>query len=34
MHIGFDREKDSQLFKISASGVVVVPKGMDLRGMA
>ncbi len=34
MHIGFDREKDSQLFKISASGVVVVPKGMDLTGMA
>ncbi len=34
MRIGFDREKDSQLFKISPSGVVVIPKGMDLTGMA
>ncbi len=30
MEIGFDHEKDSQLFKVSAEGVVVIPKGMDL----
>jgi len=30
MRIGFDRERDGRLFKISKEGVVVVPKGMDL----
>ncbi len=31
MEIGFDREKDERMFKVSSSGVVVVPKNMDLR---
>ncbi|MBU8871111.1 MAG: glucose-1-phosphate adenylyltransferase [Gemmatimonadales bacterium] len=30
MKIGFDEEKDRNLFKVSPSGVVVVPKDMDL----
>ena len=30
MKIGFDLEHDRQLFKVSAEGVVVVPKGLDL----
>ncbi len=34
MRIGFDREKDSRLFKISGDGVVVIPKGMDLTTYA
>jgi len=34
MRIGFDREKDERMFKISSSGIVVIPKGMDLSGLA
>ena len=34
MKIGFDAERDRQLFKVSASGIVVVPKGMDLGGLS
>lgn len=30
MKIGEDLDKDRQLFKVSAEGIVVVPKGMDL----
>ncbi len=30
MEIGFDREQDERLFKVSTGGVVVVPKNMDL----
>jgi len=30
MEIGFDLEKDRRLFNVSAEGIVVVPKGMDL----
>ncbi len=30
MEIGFDREQDERMFKVSAGGVVVVPKNMDL----
>ena len=30
MKIGFDLDRDRQLFKVSQEGIVVVPKGMDL----
>jgi len=30
MEIGFDEEKDKGMFKVSAKGVVVIPKGLDL----
>jgi glucose-1-phosphate adenylyltransferase len=30
MQIGFDLEQDRRLFNVSADGIVVVPKGMDL----
>jgi len=30
MEIGFDRDQDERLFTVSAGGVVVVPKNMDL----
>lgn len=30
MKIGFDLEKDRQMFKVSQDGIVVVPKGLDL----
>jgi len=30
MEIGFDLEKDRRLFNVSAEGIVVVPKGMNL----
>ncbi len=30
MEIGFDPEKDQAMFKVSAQGVVVIPKGLDL----
>ena len=30
MEIGYDVEKDRRLFNVSAGGIVVVPKGMDL----
>ena len=33
MRIGFDREKDERMFKVSTSGIVVIPKGMDLSGI-
>ncbi len=32
MRIGFDREKDGCLFRVSKNGIVVVPKNMDLSG--
>jgi glucose-1-phosphate adenylyltransferase len=34
MRIGFDRKKDAKLFKVSPSGIVVIPKGMNLTGLA
>jgi glucose-1-phosphate adenylyltransferase len=33
MRIGFDAEKDARMFKVSPSGIVVIPKGMDLTGI-
>jgi glucose-1-phosphate adenylyltransferase len=30
MKIGYDVDRDRQLFKVSREGIVVVPKGMDL----
>lgn len=33
MKIGFDEEKDRSLFKVSPSGIVVIPKEMDLGPM-
>lgn len=32
MRIGFDRERDGCLFRVSRDGIVVVPKNMDLSG--
>jgi glucose-1-phosphate adenylyltransferase len=34
MEIGFDLERDRSLFNVSAEGIVVVPKGMDLSELA
>lgn len=34
MQIGFDEELDRKMFRVSAGGVVVVPKGMDLLAKA
>ncbi len=31
--IGYDEEQDKRLFTVSDSGIVVVPKGMDLTEM-
>ncbi len=33
VRIGFDAEKDARMFKVSASGIVIIPKGMDLTGI-